>query len=109
MIPLLTATSTVICPHAGQAILLTTNTDALIDGAPALLQTDEHQVVGCAFAPGGVYTPCVLIRWATGATQTNVHGVPVLLQTSVGICFNAAQAPQGPAVIVQTQQRALGI
>ena len=108
MIPLLTTTSTVICPHAGQAILRTTNTDALIDGVPALLLTDEHQVVGCTFAPGGVYTPCVLIRWATAATQTNVHGVPVLLQTSVGICFNAAQVPQGPAVIVQTQQRALG-
>jgi hypothetical protein len=109
MIPLLTTISTVICPHAGQAILLTSNTDALIDGAPALLLTDQHPVVGCTFAPGGVPTPCVLIRWATGATQTNVHGVPVLLQTSIGICFNAAQAPQGPAVVVQTQPRALGI
>jgi hypothetical protein len=109
MIPLLTIGSTVICPHAGQAMLFTTNTDALIDGVPALLQTDQHPVVGCTFAPVGVYTPCVLIRWVTGATQTNVHGVPVLLQTSIGICHNAAQLPQGVAVVVQTQQRALGI
>ena len=31
--------------------LITTNTEALIDGAPALLQTDVHPVVGCTFAP----------------------------------------------------------
>jgi hypothetical protein len=108
MIPILTATSTVMCPHFGQAMLTTSNTDAVIDGAPALLQTDEHAVVGCTFAPGGVYTPCVLIRWMTGALQTKVHGVPVLLQTSVGICFNGLQAPQGVAVVMQTQQRAQG-
>jgi hypothetical protein len=109
MIPILTTTSTVMCPHGGQAVLITSNIDALIDGAPALLETDIHPVVGCPFAPGGVYTPCVTIRWATAATQTKVHEVPVLLQTSVGICQNAVQAPQGVAVIVQTQQRALGI
>ena len=50
----------------------------LVDGAPALLQTDVHPVVGCTFTPV-VYTPCVTIRWVTGATQTKVRGVPVLL------------------------------
>ena len=79
------------------------NTDALIDGAPALLLTDVHPIVGCPFAPAGVYTPCVTIRWVMGATQTKVHGVPVLLQTSIGLCLNAAQAPQGMAVVVQAQ------
>jgi hypothetical protein len=109
MIPILTTTGTVMCPHAGQAMLITTNFDALIDGAPALLETDVHPVVGCTFAPSGVYTPCVLIRWAAGATQTKIRGVPVLLQTSVGICHSAAQAPQGIAIVVQTQQRGKGI
>jgi hypothetical protein len=109
MTAILTTTSTVMCPHFGQAMLTTSNTDAVIDGAPALLVTDQHAVVGCTFAPGGVYTPCVLIRWATGALQTNVRGVPVLLQTSVGVCFNTMQAPQGIAVVVQAQQRAQGI
>jgi len=109
MIPILTTASTVICPHGGQAVLITSDVDALIEGAPALLATDLHPVVGCPFAPGGVYTPCVVIRWAAPATQTNVHGVPVLLQTSVGICLNGAQGPQGVAIIVQTQQQAKGI
>jgi len=108
MIPILTTTSTVMCPHGGMAQLLTTNTDALIDGAPALLQTDVHPVAGCTFTPVA-YSPCVSIRWLTAATQTSIRGVPVLLQTSVGLCLNAAQAPQGSAIVVQVQQKAKGI
>jgi hypothetical protein len=108
MIPILTTTSTVMCPHGGMAQLLTTNTEALIDGAPALLQTDIHPIVGCPFTPVA-YSPCVSIRWVTAATQTSVHNVPVLLQTSVGLCLNAAQAPQGTAIVVQVQQRGKGI
>ena len=108
MIPILTTTSTVMCPHGGTAILVTANTEAVIDGAPALLQTDQHFIVGCPFTPIA-YSPCVTIRWVTGATQTMVHDVPVLLQTSVGLCLNAAQLPQGTAVVVQVQQKAKGI
>jgi hypothetical protein len=109
MIPILTATSTVMCPHVGQAQLVTTNTEALVDGAPALLMTDVHAIAGCVFAPAGVSTPCLTIRWVTGAAQTKVRGVPVLLQTSVGLCQNAAQAPQGTAIVAQVQQRAKNI
>jgi hypothetical protein len=108
VIPILTTTSTVMCPHGGQALLLTTNTEALIDGAPALLQTDVHPIVGCPFTPVA-YSPCVTIRWITAATQTSVRNVPVLLQTSVGLCLNAAQAPQGIAIVVQVQQRGKGM
>jgi hypothetical protein len=108
MIPILTTSSTVMCPHGGMAQLFTSNTEAVIDGAPALLLTDIHPIVGCPFAPV-TPLPCLTIQWVTGATQTSVHGIPVLLQTSVGLCLNAFQAPQGPAVVVQAQQRALGI
>jgi hypothetical protein len=45
----------------------------------------------------------------TAATQTLVQHVPVLLQTSVGLCLNAAQAPQGAAIVVQVQQKAKGL
>lgn len=108
MIPILTTASTVMCPHGGIAQLITTNTEALVDGAPALLQTDVHPVVGCPFTPVA-YSPCLTIRWLTGAAQTSLHGTPVLLQTSVGLCLNAAQVPQGPAIVVQVQQKAKGI
>ena len=108
MIPILTTTSTVICPHGGMAQLVTTNTEALIDGAPALLLTDVHPIVGCPFTPVA-YSPCVVIRWVTAATRTSFRNVPVLLQTSVGLCLNAAQVPQGTAIVLQVQQKAKGI
>jgi len=107
MIPILTTTSTVMCPHGGMAQLVTTNAEMLIRGAPALLQTDLHPVVGCPFTPVA-YSLCVSIRWVSGATQTSVRNVPVLLQTSVGLCLNAAQAPQGTAIVVHAQQEAKG-
>ena len=108
MIPILTTASIVMCPHGGMAQLITSNTEALIEGAPALLMTDVHPIVGCPFTPVA-YSPCVLIRWVTAATQTSVHQVPVLLQTSVGLCLNAAQVPQGTALVVQVQQQGKGI
>ena len=109
MSPMLTTTSTVICPHFGQAILTTSNTQAIVLGAPVLLITDLHAIAGCVFAPGGVPSPCLTIQWVTGATQSKVNNIPVLLQTSVGLCMNAFQAPQGPAIVVQTQTQALGV
>jgi len=47
-----------------------------------------------------VYSPCVLIEWTSGAETLTVNDTGVLLETSVGLCSNAAGAPQGPAVIV---------
>ena len=108
MIPILTTSSTVMCPHGGQAVLVTSNTEMVIDGAPALLQSDLHAIVGCAFAPVAP-SPCLTIQWVTAAAQTAVHGVPVLLQNSVGLCLNAFQAPQGTAIVAQVQQNAKGI
>lgn len=106
---MLTTASTVTCPHAGQAILVTSNTVSQIDGAPVLLQSDMHTIAGCTFAPGGVPTPCLIIQWVTGSLMARIHGIPVLLQTSVGICYNAAQVPQGVAIVVQTQQKGRAI
>jgi hypothetical protein len=108
MIPILTTASTVMCPHGGLAQLCTSNTQALVNGAPILLVTDVHPIVGCPFTPVA-YSPCVTIRWVTAATQTFVQQVPVLLQSSVGLCVNAAQAPQGTALVVQVQQQAKGL
>jgi len=108
MIPLLTTTSVVACPHGGHALLATSNTEAMVDGVYALLLTDEHAIIGCPFAPVAP-SPCVKIRWITGATMTSLRGVPFLLQTSVGLCLNAAEAPQGPALVLQTQRRAMGV
>jgi hypothetical protein len=104
MVPILTTASIVTCPHLGKATLQTTNTVARIAGAPAMLVTDVHAVTGCTSTP-----PCVLIAWTAGATQAKVGGIPLLLRTSVGICFNSFLIPQGVAVVAHTQTRGLGV
>jgi hypothetical protein len=110
MVPILTTLSQANCPHGGTVILATTS-DALcqIDGGFALLETDVHVVAGCPFTIGLLYHPCVTVRWSAGATQAKVNGIPVLLQTSVGVCYAADQAPQGVAIVSQTQQLANGL
>ena len=100
---MLTTTSTVMCPHGGMAQLVTSNTDALDRrraGAAADRRAPDRRLHVHA---GRRPSPCVTIRWVSAATQTKVRNVPVLLQTSVGLCLNAAQAPQGTAIVVQMQ------
>jgi len=108
-VPILNTASTIMCPHGGTVNLFTSNTVTLVDGAPVLLLTDEHIVSGCPFVVGTKPQPCVSLRWMVGASQSKVHGVPVLLQNSVGICFSAEQIPQGPPVVVQVQQQGTAI
>ena len=110
--PILTTASTVTCPHGASVTLTTSNTIAKAEGAPFLLVSDIHTVSGCPFqipaAPSPIPSPCLTVRWLVGAMQTNVNGVPVLLQTSVGLCISAMQVPQGPPTIVNVQQQAMG-
>ena len=109
-VPIVTTAATVMCPHGGTVILSTTNAEAQAEGAPMCLVTDIHTVAGCPFTlPGPVPEPCVTVRWQAGAAMTAVRGTPVLLQTSVGLCYNVKQVPQGPAIVVTTQQQARGI
>jgi uncharacterized Zn-binding protein involved in type VI secretion len=105
---ILTTASTLMCPHGGSVQLSTSNSQVKVDGSPALLLTDRHTVSGCPFQiPVGAGTkaqPCTSVQWLVGATQTLVGGVPVLLQSSVGLCLSAEQIPQGPPSVSQVQQ-----
>ena len=101
---ILTIASAIMCPHGGQAILLTSNTKVSPVGVPALLGSDVHPVVGCPFTlPGPKYSPCIRIEWSAGASTSTVDGIPVLVQSSIGKCFSPEGAIQGVAVIVNTQ------
>jgi hypothetical protein len=102
----LTTASTVMCTHGGQATLSTSNSKVLVQGAPALLETDVHPVVGCPFTIGPKYSPCVRIEWSAGATQVTANGTPVLTRSSIGKCFGAEGAVQGVATITNTQIKA---
>ncbi len=109
MIPILTTNSTIQCPHGGTVSLSTSNTSLQIDGGYALLLSDVHTVSGCPFTtPEPKPQPCVTVQWTSGATQTKVNQVPVLLQTSSGLCIAAIGVPQGAPIVSQVQSKALG-
>lgn len=101
---LLTTASTIQCPHGGQAVLFTSNARVMADGAPVLLSSDVHPVAGCAFTlPGGKPSPCLRIEWASPAGSSEVGGAAPLVKTSVGKCLSPEGAPQGVAIIANTQ------
>lgn len=105
----LTTASQVMCTHGGRAVLTTANTRVKIQNAPALLETDVHTVAGCPFTlPGPKPSPCVRIEWTAGAVLNKNDGTRLLIQTSVGKCLSAEGAPQGVAIVAQTQTRARG-
>jgi len=97
-----------MCTHGGTVQLSTSNTVMKIDQAFALLQTDIHTVSGCPFFKGPAASPCLMVTWVTGAAQTKVNGVPVLLQNSVGLC-QSATGPQGTATITNVQSKVQGL
>ncbi len=103
---ILTTMSQVLCPHGGTAILTKANAMMLVDGMPALLETDIHPVIGCPFTVGPKYQPCVRIEWIAGAELCKSNGTKVLVQSSVGKCISAEGAIQGLAIVVQTQMKA---
>ena len=105
----LTTSSTVLCPHGGSAILTTANTKVMVDNALALLESDVHSVAGCPFqipvGAGMKPSPCIRIQWSGGAVRMTVNGTGVLVQSSTGLCYSAESAPQGSAIIANTQMK----
>ncbi len=102
---LLTMTSQVQCFHGGFVLLITSNTHVFVAGAPVLLETDIHPVIGCPFTIGPKYSPCIRVEWTGGTTKMSIGGTPALVQSSIGKCINAEGAPQGIAIIASTQPK----
>lgn len=106
---LLHLNASILCPHGAPATMIPSQARVTIAGQPAATMADQFLVTGCAFAPGGVATPCVRIQWTVPAARVKVNGLPVLLQSSLGLGINAAQAPQGPAVVVSANPKVQGL
>lgn len=97
---------TIMCPHGGQAQVVTTNTRVKAGGGFALLPTDTYIISGCIFTlPNGKPQPCVGIQWQAPAVRVKVNGTGVLLESSVGLCKSAEQIIQGPASISGVQRQ----
>jgi hypothetical protein len=99
---------TIKCPHGGQATVVPGNLQVKVGGNLALLATDTMIIAGCSFNVSGAPVPCVTIEWTAPATRDSVNSTPVLLQTSVGLCLNATNAPQGTAIVSGVQTKVSG-
>jgi hypothetical protein len=101
---LLTAGSTLLCAHGGQAKPTAPSPRVRVSGQPVTTQPPPYTVAGCAL-PTNVGGPCVTASWVVGAVRVRAAGQPVLLQDSVAVCV-----PTGtPLNVVVTQPRVRGV
>jgi len=105
---LLTASSTLMCPHGGMVTAVPSSADVTLGGDPIVLATDTFTIAGCPFSPGSPH-PCVLVQWQLTAQRSTSGQVPTLTTESVGLCMAADGAVQGPVLIQATQTRASGL
>jgi hypothetical protein len=106
---LLNAASMLMCPHGGMVTAVPSSANVTVDGSPIVLSTDTFTIAGCAFAPGGVAHPCVLVQWQLAAQRSTSGSVATLTQESVGMCKAADGAVQGVVLVQSTQQKATGL
>jgi len=102
---ILTTSSQIQCPHLGKLNLITKNTKIIVDGAATILETDVSQVFGCIFTTSAGPSPCKSVKWSCGTNRVTINGTPILIQTSIGTCYNSSQVPQGVATIISTQMK----
>jgi hypothetical protein len=94
----------VMCAHGGQAQPMVPFPRVTVSGMAIATTASPHVITGCPFTPPGGNGPCVTAQWQMGATRITAGGMPVLLQSSVGMC-----APTGtPLNILLTQIRVIG-
>lgn len=105
----LTAATAAVCPHGGQATFVASQSRILADGSPALLVSDTTTIAGCPFTIGTAPSPCLTVQWQMPATRVTAGGVPVLLDSSIGLCMSSASAPQGTLQITHAQSRVVAV
>jgi hypothetical protein len=96
------------CPHGGPLTFAPGSTRVRVSGMPVATVADQATIAACAFNVSGSPHPCVRVQWTFPAVRVKASLAPVILQTSVGLCLAADQAPQGPPIISGTQPRVLG-
>lgn len=105
----LNVSSQLKCPHGGTVQIISANVRVTVDGAAAALATDQFIISGCTFQiPAGVTTvpsPCLTVRWVLTDMRATVDKTATLSKTSVGLCQNAQQLPQGKVIISNTQSK----
>ena len=106
---LLDATSMISCTHGARCTHTPSQQRVTLNGIPALTVNDLNTVAACSFTlPNGTPSPCVTVQWIVPATRVTLTAQPALLQSSVGLCKAATQAPQGTPIVSSVQTRAQG-
>jgi hypothetical protein len=96
-----------MCPHGGQVTVIATNNRVKAEGSRFLLTlADTFLVVGCKLTTFWGPSPCVWVSWHNASKKVKVMGVPVLLESSVGSCYNPSGVYQGPVMKIGPQSRA---
>ena len=90
----------VICPHGGKVTPARVSTRVTLGVAGATMVGAPWNAACPAQAP---LTPCSVVPFAPGAARVLVEGMPAILSDTEGNC-----APNGPASITLTQERATG-
>src|SRR5436190_24243631 len=96
----LNTSSILMCPHFGTVQIISSNTRVMAGGAFAALATDFYLVRGCLSG-----NPCATVQWILPDMRTKVNGLPTLSRSSIGLCLDSLQFPQGTVVIINTQPR----
>jgi len=105
--PLLTTNATVTCPHGGQGTIVPSQI-AVTASAEVCTEADTVLIAGCPFTVGPNPSPCLSVSWSSTSTTCTAGGAAVLTTSSVGMCMNGANAPQGPVVLAPAQTAATG-
>jgi hypothetical protein len=104
----LTTLASLQCPHGGTVVIVSSNATVQADGAFIATMADTFTIAGCPFqipATPPIPSPCLTVQWTVGDTRVQINGIASLSQSSVGLCLNAQQAPQGPVVISSAQAK----
>jgi hypothetical protein len=104
---MLTAGSSLKCPHGGTVSIIPSKPSPAA-GAAVATAADQFVVVGCPFqlpTTPPIPSPCVTVRWVVTDVRVKANGAATLSRSSQGLCYSAAQVPQGPVVIGNTQEK----
>jgi hypothetical protein len=100
---MLTMASVMTCPHGGTIKATTSNTQVSIAGVRVLRSSDRFVVANCPFFIGTKPSPCLTVKWIVADLRSDAARGATLSQSSIGLCLNEFRAPQGIAVVRQTQ------
>jgi hypothetical protein len=101
---ILTKSSVIVCPHGGMvAHMPMSYPGELINGEVPMLFNDTYVVSGCSHFVAGSGSACLRVEWTLPSPTKRIGGIPVLINTSVGLCRSASGTVQGPAVVAAFQ------